>query len=76
MTKIQRYTVEIKNMKTIYVISREIFYVLTSAMVIFTIMEIIWPNIVLAYLNLNWLLIFWLIIGIFILLIHNEVTDV
>ena len=63
-------------MRNIYLISKEIFYVLAGAMVIFSFMEIIRPNIVLAYLNLNWLLIFWLIIGIFILLIHNDVTDV
>jgi len=62
-------------MKYIYLISKELFYVLAGAMVIFVIMEIVWPNIVLAYLNLNWLLIFWLIVGIFILLIYQEKTD-
>ncbi len=62
-------------MKTIYLISCELFYVLAGAMVIFVIMEIVWPNFVLAYLNLNWLLIFWLIVGIFILLIYQEKTD-
>ncbi len=59
-------------MKNAYLISLEIFYALTGAIVIFSMMEIIRPNIVLAYFNLNWLLIFWLIVGIFILLLNKE----
>ncbi|MFH1583171.1 MAG: hypothetical protein ABIB72_02535 [Candidatus Falkowbacteria bacterium] len=46
----------------------ELFYVLTGAVLIFACLEIFWPGIVLAYLNLNYVLIFWLIIGIIILL--------
>lgn len=46
----------------------ELFYVLTGAVIIFACLEIFWPGIVLAYLNLNYVLIFWLIIGIIILL--------
>ncbi|MFH0956160.1 MAG: hypothetical protein V1801_03055 [Candidatus Falkowbacteria bacterium] len=42
----------------------ELFYVITGAIVIFACLEIFWPGIVLAYLNLNYILIFWLIIGI------------
>ena len=45
----------------------ELFYVLTGALLIFSCLEIIWPGIVLAYLNLNYVLIFWLINGIIIL---------
>lgn len=45
----------------------ELFYVLTGALLIFTVLEIFWPGIVLAYLNLNYVLLFWLIIGIIIL---------
>lgn len=45
----------------------ELFYVLTGAILIFTCLEIFWPGIILAYLNLNYVLIFWLIIGIIIL---------
>ena len=45
----------------------ELFYVLTGAMLIFACWEIFWPGIVLAYLNLNYVLIFWLIVGIIIL---------
>ena len=46
---------------------RELFYVLTGAILIFACLEIFWPGIVLAYLNLNYVLIFWLVIGIMIL---------
>jgi hypothetical protein len=49
-----------------YIIFKELFYSLTGSLAIFTILEIIHPGLVLAYINLNWLLIFWLIIGIFI----------
>lgn len=53
---------EIKsNLKIIIV---ELFYILTAALVIFVIMELLWPGIILAYLNLNWVLILWLIVGI------------
>lgn len=45
----------------------ELFYVLTAAILIFVILEIFWPGMVLAYLNLNYVLIFWLIAGIIIL---------
>jgi len=45
----------------------ELFYVLTGAILIFVCLEIFWPGTVLAYLNLNYVLIFWLIIGIIIL---------
>jgi len=45
----------------------ELFYALTGAILIFSCLEIFWPGIVLAYLNLNYVLIFWLIIGIIIL---------
>lgn len=46
---------------------RELFYVLTGAIVIFSLLEIIWPGVVLAYINLNWILIFWLVAGIVVL---------
>ncbi len=54
------------------IIFRELFYVLTAALVIFALLEVIWPGIVLAYINLNWLLIFWLIIGIVTIGYHKE----
>jgi hypothetical protein len=46
----------------------ELFYVLTAAILVFVCWEIFWPGIILAYFNLNYLLIFWLVIGIIILL--------
>jgi len=55
--------------KKIYLISREIFYVLLTALLIFVIMELIKPNIVQAYINLNLLLILWLLSGIVVLVI-------
>mgnify|MGYP001567969228 CR=1 FL=1 len=45
----------------------ELFYVLTGALLIFVGLEIFWPGIILAYLNLNYVLLVWLIIGIIIL---------
>jgi dTDP-4-dehydrorhamnose 3,5-epimerase len=50
----------------------EVFYTATAALVIFSLMEIIWPGIVLAYLNLNHVLLFWLIISIITLIIKDE----
>ena len=56
----------------LYIIARELFYVLTGAICIFVILEIMWPGVVLAYINVNWVLIFWLLIGILILFIFKE----
>lgn len=52
----------IKNLIDIFF--HELFYVLTGALLLFTALEIFWPGIVLAYLNLNYVLLFWLFIGI------------
>lgn len=41
---------------------REILYVTTGALVVFTVLELSWPGSVLAYLNLNYVLFFWLVI--------------
>ncbi len=46
---------------------REIFYFLTALGLVFIALEIIWPNIVLAYFNLNYLLLLWLIFGLVML---------
>jgi len=51
---------------------KELFYILTAALVIFSIMEVIHPGIVLAYININWVLIFWLIAGIVITTVKNN----
>lgn len=53
-------------------ILKEIFYVLTGALVAFVLLEIAWPGVVLAYININWVLIFWVFIGIIVLIIDNN----
>lgn len=55
-----------------YLIAKEIFYVLTGALLIFCLMELIHSGIVLAYININWVLIFWLIDVIILLSISNK----
>lgn len=56
----------------IQLIFNELFYVLTGASVVFAILEIVWPGVVLAYININWVLILWLLNGMIILLINNK----
>jgi hypothetical protein len=53
-------------------IIEETFYVLTGATIFFMLMEIFWPGIVLAYININWVLILWLINGILLLLFDGK----
>lgn len=45
------------------IIIEESFYFLTALTGILIIMEIVWPNIILAYLNLNYLVLIWLAAG-------------
>ncbi|MFA5754567.1 MAG: hypothetical protein WC905_04470 [Patescibacteria group bacterium] len=49
------------------VLLAEIFYFCGTALVVFIGLEIIWPNIILVYFNLNILLIFWLASGLLLL---------
>ena len=49
------------------IIIEEIFYVLTGALAVFTGLELVWPGVVLAYININAVLLFWLIFGILVL---------
>ena len=49
-------------------INREIFYGLSVLLGVFIGSELIWPNIILAYFNLNWLFIIWLISGLILLI--------
>lgn len=49
----------------------ELFYALTAGLVIFLILEIIWPGVVLAYLNLNFILLLWLINASIVLMIKK-----
>ncbi len=59
----------------INLIFKELFYILSGALAVFSILEIIFPNLVLAYVNINWVLILWFIIGIIILIINNKNND-
>jgi hypothetical protein len=45
----------------------ETFYALTVSLIVFGILELIKSRIVLAYLNLNYLLLLWLAIGIILI---------
>lgn len=51
---------------------QEIFYVLTGALVIFGLLELIWSRSVISYINLNWLLILWFFNVILLLLISYK----
>lgn len=53
--------------KTI-IILQELFYVLTVALCVFILLEVFWPGSVLAYLNLSWLLLFWLFNATFLII--------
>lgn len=53
-------------------ILKEFFYVLSAAIVIFSVLELVHSKIVLAYFNINYLLIFWLVIAILILVTNKE----
>lgn len=45
-------------------IFRELFYFFSVLIGVFVLLEIIWPNIILAYFNLNYLVILWLAAGL------------
>lgn len=51
---------------------QEIFYVLSAAIAVFFTMEAFWPRLVLAYLNLNILLLLWFINVILLLFINKK----
>ena len=54
-------------LKKNYFIISEVFYALSGALVIFLLMEYFWPGIAQVYINLNYLLLIWLINAILIL---------
>ncbi len=58
-------------MNKIYTFLQELFYVLTGGLVVFSIMELFWNRIVLAYINLNWVLILW-VINVIVLLLTSK----
>ncbi|NCO00021.1 hypothetical protein GW920_02750 [Candidatus Falkowbacteria bacterium] len=47
--------------KNLALISREIFYFFSATLVVAIILELIWPNVILSYFNLNYLLLIWLL---------------
>ena len=55
-----------------FIFLKELFYTFTGALVIFCFLEIISPNLVLAYVNINWILIVWFFNGIIILINTNN----
>jgi hypothetical protein len=54
--------------KDFSIIKREIFYFFSAAIAVFVGLEIIWPSIILAYFNLNYLLVLWLISGLILII--------
>ncbi len=52
----------------------ELFYALTSFLVVLTVLELAFPRMVLSYLNLNILLLAWLIIAIILLWSRKKAT--
>jgi hypothetical protein len=60
---------EDKGDNKIIIVLEETFKILGLALLSFIVMEIIRPKIITAYLNLNFLLLVWLAIGILILVL-------
>jgi hypothetical protein len=52
----------------IKIVIQELFYFFTVALVIFVLMELIRPRIVLAYFNLSWLILAWMLSGLAVLI--------
>lgn len=59
------------NLNKIQPYLREVFYFLTAALFVFYILELIKPNIVIAYLNLAYLLIIWILVAI-VIIVNNK----
>ena len=58
--------------KTMKIFFKETFKVLTAGMVIFAGLELIWPGMVIAYINLNLVLILWFLNSMIILSLSEE----
>ena len=56
----------------IYLFFREFFWALLGSLIIFACLEVVWPGIVLAYINLNFILLVWLLAGIVIISFKQE----
>lgn len=50
--------------KDLAIISREIFYFFTVLIIVIIGLEILWPNIFLAYFNLNYVIVLWVVSGL------------
>ncbi len=59
-------------MNKLVITIKELFYILTFSLIIFSGLEIIWPRLVLAYINLNLVLALWLVNGIILLVINKK----
>ena len=57
------------------IIIQELFYFLSFTVLIFFGLEFIWPNFIIAYLNLNYLVILWLGVAIIYLNSRNNVSS-
>jgi len=57
-----------KNQETLAVILRELFYFFTVVIFVFFMTELFWPNFILAYFNLNYLILLWLVFGLITLI--------
>lgn len=60
---------DLKNKSIKYI--KELFYFFSIALGLLFLLEIIWPNFVLAYFNLNFLLLAW-ILSFFYLILKNN----
>ena len=56
------------------IVLKETFYMLTGALIILSVMEMIHPGVVLAYINIDWVLIFWLI-DVILLTVTEKIID-
>lgn len=48
-------------------ILREVFYFLTAVILLLVVAEVIWPNSVLVYINLNYVVIIWILTWLLLL---------
>lgn len=58
--------------KKVRLIIQELFYVLSGAVFVFFVLELAWPRVVLAYINVSLVLILWLVIAIILLVIPER----
>lgn len=62
-------------MDKVRLLTIELFYVLTGALVIFSLIELTWERIVLSYINLNYVLILWMLNVMVLLLLTSNKND-